>query len=60
MNRMCKKEIEEFDSQIKAYGEKVSSSKKMSEKFLYSIGVTTKNGNVSKNYKNLCIQEDRG
>lgn len=56
---MSKKEIEQIDKQLKSYGKKVASSKKLSEEFLYDIGVTTKNGKVSKHYKNLCIQEDQ-
>jgi hypothetical protein len=43
---MSKTELEILDAKLKAYGKKVSSSKKKSEEFLYKIGVTTKNGNL--------------
>jgi hypothetical protein len=56
---MSKTELEILEAKIKAFGIKVSSSKKKSEEFLYKIGVTTKNGNLSKNYKNLCTQQDQ-
>jgi hypothetical protein len=56
---MSKTEIDKFEAKIKAYGRKVSSSKKKSEEFLIKIGVTTKDGNLSKNYKNLCTPPDR-
>ena len=54
---MCKKEIEKYDAQIKAYGKKVSASQKKSEAFLISIGVTNTNGEISKHYKKLCTQQ---
>lgn len=57
---MCSKEIEKFDAKLKAYGKKVASSKEKSQDFLYKIGVTTKNGNLTKNYKNLCTQQNQG
>lgn len=57
---MCKKEIREFDAKMKAYGKQVTSSKEQSEVFLQKIGVLTPNGNLTKNYKNLCIQQGRG
>jgi len=56
---MSKTEIEKFDAKLKAYGKKVTSSKKKSEEFLFKIGVTTKNGNLSKHYKNLCTPQDQ-
>ena len=57
---MNKTEIEKFDAKLKAYGRKVTSSKKKSEEFLHKIGVTTKDGNLSKHYKNICTQQGRG
>ena len=56
---MSKLEIEKFAAKIKAYGRKVASSKKKSEDFLYKIGVTTKDGELSINYKNLCTPPDQ-
>lgn len=56
---MSKKEIEEFDTALKAYGKEVAASKKKSEDFLVRIGVITKKGNVRKHYKNLCTPQDR-
>jgi len=56
---MSKTEIEKFDAKLKAYGKKITSSKKKSEEFLFKIGVTTKNGNLSKHYKNLCTPQDQ-
>lgn len=56
---MSKTEIEKFDAKLHAYGKKVTSSKERSEKFLQKIGVVTKSGNLTKNYKNLCTQQGR-
>lgn len=56
---MCNKEIKKFDAKLKAYGKKVASSREKSEEFLYKIGVTTKKGNLTENFKNLCIQSNR-
>jgi len=55
---MSKKEIEEFEAALKAYGKEIASSKEKSEAFLVRIGVITKKGNVRKHYKNLCILPD--
>lgn len=55
---MSKKEIDKLDAQIKAYGQKVSSSKKKSESFLVEIGVINKDGKISKHYQNLCTQQE--
>jgi hypothetical protein len=57
---MGSKEIEKFDARLKAYGKKVASSEEKSREFLYKIGVTTKSGTLTKNYKNLCTQQSRG
>jgi carbamoylphosphate synthase large subunit len=53
---MCNKEIEKADKQIKAFGKKISSNKKLSEEFLRSIGILTPDGMVSEHYKELYIQ----
>ncbi|NLU40488.1 MAG: hypothetical protein GXX78_16545 [Bacteroidales bacterium] len=55
---MSKKEIDKLEAQIKAYGQKVSSSKKKSESFLVEIGVINKDGKISKHYQNLCTQQE--
>jgi len=59
MNPMSKIEIDKFEDAIKAYTKEVTATKKKSEDFLVRIGVITKKGNVSKHYKNLCIQQDQ-
>ena len=59
MNQMNKTEIDKFEAAIKAYVKEVTATKKKSEDFLVRIGVITKKGNVSKHYKNLCIQQDQ-
>lgn len=56
---MCKREIKEFDAKLKAYGKQVTSSKESSEEFLQKIGVLTKNGDLTRHYKNLCTQQGR-
>ena len=59
MNQMSKTEIDKFEAAMKAYVKEVTSTKEKSEDFLVRIGVITKKGNVSKHYKNLCIQQDQ-
>jgi hypothetical protein len=56
---MCNKEIEKLDLRLKAYGKKIASSKQKSEEFLYKIGVTTKKGELTERYKDLCTQPNQ-
>ena len=51
---MCKTEIEKLNNDLKAYGKRVTSNKENSERFLQRIGVTTKSGNFSRGFQNLC------
>lgn len=56
---MTDKEKKDFSKTIDEYMTDVLKSKSSSEKFLKDIGVITKGGKVSKNYKNLCIPQNR-
>ena len=51
------KEIDDFVSILIKYRDKVSKTEKSSTKFLTDLGIITKNGNITKRYKNICILE---
>ena len=53
---MTETEIKNLLKELKDYKKKVTSSKKASQEFLVDLGVVDKEGNKTKQYKNLCIQ----
>lgn len=53
MNESNKKQLLK---ELKDYKKEVTSSKNASRKFLVDLGVVDKDGNKTKEYKNLCIQ----
>ncbi len=57
MNKIHKNEIDKnaFVKVLEKYKEKVSKSEKTSKAFLVDLGVITQKGNLTKNYKDLCI-----
>ncbi len=56
---MSEKEREESIRLMKEYIVKLSKSKKLSREFLVRVGIYTPKGNLTKNYKNLCIPEEQ-
>lgn len=54
---MSKQELIKFKKAIEDKKFEISNDKENSIKFLYSIGVLTKAGNLKKEYKDLCILE---
>ena len=52
-------EKKEFSRAIREYKTHVLKSKNSSQKFLREIGIITKGGKLSKNYKNLCIPQEQ-
>ncbi|HEY5326458.1 MAG TPA: hypothetical protein VIJ27_05625 [Mucilaginibacter sp.] len=57
---MSDKEIESIALSIRKNGKKMAKDKAKRESFLKKIGILTKNGNVSRAYKDICIPIDRG
>lgn len=57
MNKVAKKEIDTnaFVKVLKKYKERVSQTEETSKAFLVDLGVITPKGNLTKNYKDLCI-----
>ncbi len=53
--KMCKTDVRKLERDLKDYGRQVTSNKKNSEDFLRRIGVTTKNGNFSRDFQKICI-----
>lgn len=51
---MSDKEIEYFALSIMKNGKKLAKDKAKRESFLKKIGILTKNGNVSRAYKEIC------
>lgn len=56
-DKFREKETEEFVSILKKYREKISKTEKSSAKFLKDLGVITEKGNLTSNYRNICIPE---
>lgn len=56
-NKLREKETEKFIAILRSYKTKVSKDEKTSRKFLMDLGVITGKGNLTKNYKNICIPE---
>ena len=52
---MTEEERKEFLEAIESQTAKISSSEEASRKFLVKTGIYTKKGNLTKNYKHLCI-----
>tara|TARA_R110000868_G_scaffold177159_1_gene415454 strand:+ start:293 stop:466 length:174 start_codon:yes stop_codon:yes gene_type:complete len=44
--------------ELRAYKKEVTSSKESSRKFLKDVGIITEKGNLTKNYRNLCIPKE--
>jgi hypothetical protein len=53
---MSNSEKKELLKELKQYKKEVTASKKASREFLVNLGVVDKDGNKTKEYKNLCIQ----
>ena len=51
---MSDKEIESIALSIRKSGKKMAKDKAKTESFLKKIGILTKNGNVSRAYKEIC------
>ena len=56
---MTDKERQEFLKLLETYKNKFSKSEKAAKKFLIEIGVYTEKGNLTKNYKHLCIPQEQ-
>lgn len=48
---MTKKQEKELISSFKEYSKEILSSKEKSQKFLIDLGICTKSGNLTSNYK---------
>jgi hypothetical protein len=55
---MTEKERKEFLSILEEYKTRLSKNEKKAKEFLVDVGVYTEKGNLSKNYKHLCIQQE--
>ena len=56
---MNDQEREEFLKMIDEHIEKTSKDKKLARAFLVKVGILTKSGRLSKNYKHLCIPSEQ-
>lgn len=56
---MSDKEIEFVALSIKKNGRKIAKDKAKTESFLKKLGILTKNGNVSRAYKEICTPIDQ-
>lgn len=54
---MSKQELIKFKKAIEDKRLEISNNKEKAREFLYTVGVLTKNGNLKKEYKDLCILE---
>lgn len=56
-----RKEYDEFVKALQQQKKEVAkSSSGDQQKFLHSVGVLTRNGTLTKSFKQICIQKDRG
>ena len=58
-DNLKEKEEDPFITILKAYQLEVTKSKAASKKFLVDIGVMTKKGNLTKNYRALCTLKEQ-
>lgn len=56
---MSDKERKDFEVLLRSYIKKLSKNKKASRAFLVNTGIVTPKGNLTKNYKHLCIQQEQ-
>ena len=56
---MTDKERKEFLKILNDKIEEVSNSQMAARKFLVDLGIFTKNGNLTKRYKHICIPQDQ-
>lgn len=56
---MTDQERQEFIRVLKNFQKKIS-KKSEARKFLVKAGIYTEKGNLTKNYKHLCIPQDQG
>jgi len=56
---MSEKERKEFEIILKNYSKMLSGNKKASRALLINAGIVTKKGNLKKNYRHLCIQQEQ-
>jgi hypothetical protein len=56
---MSDKERKEFEAILKSYKKKLSGNRKASRALLVKTGIVTKKGNLTKNYKHLCIPQEQ-
>lgn len=55
---MTDKEREQFLTLLESYKKRLSKSENKAKEFLVNVGVYTEKGNLRKNYKHLCIQQE--
>lgn len=56
---MSDKERKEFETILKKYKKKLSGNREASRALLVRTGIVTKKGNLTKNYKHLCIPQEQ-
>lgn len=54
------KKVDELVAKLEKYKEELAKSAEKSKQFLVDVGIITPNGNLTKNYKHLCIPQEQG
>jgi len=57
---MTDKEVDRLIKEMRAYTKELFKDKEKSKDFLVRAGIITKNGNLTKPYKHLCIPQEQG